>query len=171
MDCSPPGSSVRGISHARILDWVAISFSRGSSQPRDQTHGFTSPALHTGSLPLSRQGSPLNPLHPTNQLPSNSRIPWRGSSCLYLSGCFHLSFSLEPDHNQWRRKHTVQGIPDFCQGLALGCLGTWVSLEPRPGLLISHPLIFLFSHSGLSTGCRTELAALWHAREMRGLLS
>ena len=35
MDCSPPGSSVLGISHARILEWVAISFSRGSFQPRD----------------------------------------------------------------------------------------------------------------------------------------
>ena len=37
-DCSPPGSSVHGISQARILEWVVISFSRGSSQPRDQTH-------------------------------------------------------------------------------------------------------------------------------------
>ena len=32
VDCSPPGSSVLGISQARILGWVAISFSRGSSQ-------------------------------------------------------------------------------------------------------------------------------------------
>ena len=37
MDCSPPGSSVHGISQARVLEWVAISFSRGSSQPRDRT--------------------------------------------------------------------------------------------------------------------------------------
>ena len=37
MDCSPPGSSVHEIFQARILEWVAISFSRGSSQPRDQT--------------------------------------------------------------------------------------------------------------------------------------
>ena len=37
MDCSPPGSSVHGILHARILEWVAISFSKGSSRPRDQT--------------------------------------------------------------------------------------------------------------------------------------
>ena len=37
MDCSPPGSSVHGILQARILEWVAISFSRGSSLPRDQT--------------------------------------------------------------------------------------------------------------------------------------
>ena len=37
MDCSPPGSSVHGILQARILDWIAISFSRGSSPPRDWT--------------------------------------------------------------------------------------------------------------------------------------
>ena len=36
MDCSPLGSSVCGISQARILEWVAISFSRGSSQARAQ---------------------------------------------------------------------------------------------------------------------------------------
>ena len=37
MDCSPPVSSVHGISQAKILQWVAISFSRVSSWPRDQT--------------------------------------------------------------------------------------------------------------------------------------
>ena len=37
MDCSLPGSSTHGISQARILEWVAISFSRGSSQPWDWT--------------------------------------------------------------------------------------------------------------------------------------
>ena len=37
MECSPPGSFVHGIFQARILEWVAISFSRGSSRPRDQT--------------------------------------------------------------------------------------------------------------------------------------
>ena len=37
MDCSPPGSSIHGILQARILEWVAISFSRGSSQPKDRT--------------------------------------------------------------------------------------------------------------------------------------
>ena len=38
MDCSPPGSFVHEISQAVILEWVAISFSKGSSQPRAQTH-------------------------------------------------------------------------------------------------------------------------------------
>ena len=37
MDCSLPSSSIYGIFQARVLEWVAISFSRGSSQPRDQT--------------------------------------------------------------------------------------------------------------------------------------
>jgi len=37
MDRRPPGSSVHGISQARILEWVAISFSRRSFQPKDQT--------------------------------------------------------------------------------------------------------------------------------------
>ena len=38
MGYSPPVSSVHGISQARMLEWVAISYSRGTSQPRDQTH-------------------------------------------------------------------------------------------------------------------------------------
>ena len=42
MDCSPPGSSAHGVLQARILEWVTIPFSRGSSQPRDETR---SPAL------------------------------------------------------------------------------------------------------------------------------
>ena len=37
MDCSPPGSSVRGILQVRILEWVAMPFSRGSSQLKDQS--------------------------------------------------------------------------------------------------------------------------------------
>ena len=37
MDCSPPGSSVHGVHQARRLQWIAISFSRGSSQPKDRT--------------------------------------------------------------------------------------------------------------------------------------
>ena len=37
MDCSLPGSSVHGILQARTLEWIAMSFSRGSFQPRDQT--------------------------------------------------------------------------------------------------------------------------------------
>ena len=43
VDCSPPDSSVHGILQARTLERLAISFSRGPSQPRDRTHiSFTS---------------------------------------------------------------------------------------------------------------------------------
>ena len=40
VDCSPPGSSVHGILQARMLEWVAVPFSRGSSQPRGQAPIF-----------------------------------------------------------------------------------------------------------------------------------
>ena len=40
MDCSLPGSSAHGISQSRVLEWVAVSFSRASSQPRDRTQVF-----------------------------------------------------------------------------------------------------------------------------------
>ena len=40
LDCSLPGSSVHGILQARILEWVAVSFSGGSFQPRDRNPGL-----------------------------------------------------------------------------------------------------------------------------------
>ena len=60
MDCSLPDSSVRGILQARILEWVAIFFSRGSSQPRGQTW-VSSVYLHwhVGSLSVAPLGKPL----------------------------------------------------------------------------------------------------------------
>ena len=57
MDCSPPCSSVHGIFQARVLEWVGISFSRGSSLPKDRTHisRIVSKMLYR----LSHQGSPV----------------------------------------------------------------------------------------------------------------
>ena len=49
MDCNLPGSSVHGILQARILEWVAISFSRGSFRPRTGIEPM-SPALQEDSL-------------------------------------------------------------------------------------------------------------------------
>ena len=45
MDCSPPGSSIHGILQERILEWVVISYSRGSFQPRIKPVSLESPAL------------------------------------------------------------------------------------------------------------------------------
>ena len=55
MDCIPPGSSVPGILQARILEWVAMPFSRGSSPPRDQT--WVSPHCRQILYHLSHPGS------------------------------------------------------------------------------------------------------------------
>ena len=53
VDCSPPGSSAHRILQARILEWVAISFSRGSSRPRD-------PTLQAVALTSEPPGKPRN---------------------------------------------------------------------------------------------------------------
>ena len=56
MDYSPLGSSVHDILQARILEWVAISFSKGSCWPRDRIHIA---CIAGRFLPLSHQGSPI----------------------------------------------------------------------------------------------------------------
>ena len=81
MGCSLPGSSVIGISQARILEWVAISSLRGSSWPRDRTPCLLC-LLHwqAGSLPLAPFGTPLIPLQiRSDQLLRSVRLfatPW-----------------------------------------------------------------------------------------------
>ena len=65
-DCSSPGSSVNGILQTRILEWVAIPFSRRSSQPRDQTRVST---LQADALPSKPPGKPWFPM-----MGPNSRI-------------------------------------------------------------------------------------------------
>ena len=57
-DCSQSGCSVHGISQARILEWVAIPFSRGSSPPRDRTWVFCTAA---DSLASEQPGKPVRP--------------------------------------------------------------------------------------------------------------
>ena len=66
MDCSPPGSSVHGILQARILEQVAISFSRGSSRPRDRT--YISYVSCIGRRVLYHQRHPGSPLPGTGRV-------------------------------------------------------------------------------------------------------
>ena len=68
VDCSPPGSSGHGILQVRILEWGAISSSRGSSQPRDQTQVS---ALQVDSLPSEPPGKPIEQI---NNQTSNSPV-------------------------------------------------------------------------------------------------
>jgi len=67
MDCSPPGFSVHEIFQARILEWVSISFSRGSSQPR-------SPTLQADTLISEPPGKPIKKAHEESWVPKNWRF-------------------------------------------------------------------------------------------------
>ena len=58
MDCSLPGSSVHGISQARILEWVAISFSEDLSDPEIKHTSPAAPALQMDPLPTVSSGKP-----------------------------------------------------------------------------------------------------------------
>ena len=53
MDCSPPGSSVHGISWARIPEWIAMPFSGDHHHPGIKSMSLMSPALKADSLPLA----------------------------------------------------------------------------------------------------------------------
>ena len=70
---SPPGSSVHGISQARTLKWVATSFSRGSSQPRD----WTQVSCPGRRIPLNYQESPILQC-------KDSYIQWFGFSIVWI---------------------------------------------------------------------------------------
>ena len=65
MDCSPPGSFVHGILQARILEWDAIPFSRGSSQPRD---------CNLILLPWNHQGFPSHIHHTHTHTHTHTRV-------------------------------------------------------------------------------------------------
>ena len=96
MDCSLPGSPVHGILQARILGWVVMASSRGSSQPRDRTHVsyvfciqfnsvqslscvwlFAIPwiAAHQASLSITNTQSLLKLMSIESVMPSNHIIP------------------------------------------------------------------------------------------------
>ena len=59
VDCCQPASSVRGILQAKVLEWVAMPFSRGSSLPRIEP---ASPAFQADSLPTELPGKPQTSL-------------------------------------------------------------------------------------------------------------
>ena len=91
MNCSPQGSSVHGILQARILERVAISFSRGSSPPRDQTwvsylagKFFTIWATREGCLQKHKIGKHWMD-EPIGEINSKSSWSWRWSSTPDLS--------------------------------------------------------------------------------------
>ena len=79
MDCSPPGPSVHGILQARILEWVAIPFPRGSSRPRDWT-------------PVSRTAGGFFIIWATREALDNGHLQKTTKICEYWK-CFFSSWS------------------------------------------------------------------------------
>ena len=115
MDCSLPVSSVQGIFQARTLEWIAISSSRGFSQPRDQIHVFRLLHWQAGSLPLRHWGSPISTcccgcevasvvsdsVRPHRRQPARLPGPWdspgknTGVGCHFLPQCMKVKSKSE----------------------------------------------------------------------------
>ena len=77
MDCSPPGSNVLGIFQARILEWVVMPSSRGSSQPRDQTLiSYVSCVGRQVLYHWHHQGSPPGNNHDLGQETQAQPLTW-----------------------------------------------------------------------------------------------
>ena len=108
MYCSPPGSSVHGISQARILEWVAISYFRGSSGPRDWRpvsciagRFFTTWAIreYAAAAAKSSQSCPI--LWSYRRQPTRLPGPWdspgknTGVGCHFLLQCMKVKSESE----------------------------------------------------------------------------
>ena len=135
MDYSPPGSSVHWIFQARILAWVAISFSRGSSWPRDQTRvshiagrfiivwATMHACMHAKSLQLC--STPCNPMDCSP--PGILLCPWDSLDNNTGVGCHALLQGIFPTQGSnpgllhllhWQ----VGSLPLVPPGKPIGCL-------------------------------------------------
>ena len=145
MDCSPPGSSVQEILQARILEWVAMPSSRGSSQPRDENHVscvscFGRWFLYHWGFPCGSAGkeSACN-VGDLGSIPGLGRSPGEGKGCpLQYSG---LEKSLDC---------IVHGVSHKELDTTFALLHFFPPGKPRKG---SFPTIFTFSSLANSLKC------------------
>ena len=98
VDHSPPGSSVHGISQARIQEWVAISHFRGSSKPRDEPRP---PALVGGYLPLAFQVALVVKNPPANALDVKEVEAEVKVAQSYLTLCDPMDWILQARILEW----------------------------------------------------------------------
>ena len=104
MDCSPPGSSIHGIFQARILEWVAISFSRRSSWPRDWTWvshivGRRFTIWATREVRMLKYQNTKAPIHQASV--DFLSFPSRLSRGLFTQAKLASSLSLGLGHSSW----------------------------------------------------------------------
>ena len=112
LDCSPPGSSAHGIFQIRILEQGAISYSRGSSQPKDRTHAQTKETKKTNSffvflflyqtveLPCTQVLSTCAPTGATRSFPKLFLWPLPTCPSLYQVRPSSLTFQFRC-HSSW----------------------------------------------------------------------
>ena len=152
MDSSLPGSSVHGIFQARILERVAISSSRGSSWPRDQTWSLHLLHCQADSLSLA---SPENPCKST--IPQFFKSPFALKTCPW-SRCpewSHVSPYLS-EGDGWNISSVVLSLK--------GCLETW---EDISGAHCDHTFAFqeAFYMKNCSPPCAQNIP-LWKTQKL-----
>ena len=139
MDCRPPGSSVHGILQARILEWVAVSFSRRASQCRDWIHNSTSPASAGGFCPsvscriLNTRTWECQQKHPKKSLLN----PSKPTGQLLLFSRSAMSDSLRPHGLQHARLPVIQYLLELLKLMSIE------SGLPSNHLILFHPLLLL----------------------------
>ena len=112
MDCNPPGSSVHGILWARIQELVAISFSRGSSRPRDWTCVSCVSCIGRWVLyQLSHQGSPW-----IFYLPPLTLHQW----AIHLYSTLSHILIVEKHSVNWVSRHSVNWVSRQVSSLKIG---------------------------------------------------
>ena len=79
MDCSLPGSSIHGIFQARILEWVAISSSTGSSWPRDPSHVSYISCIAGSFFTTAPPGKSIAGIQPNENVGSEEVKVWKGA--------------------------------------------------------------------------------------------
>ena len=107
--CDPMNYTVHGILQARILEWVAIHFSRGPSKPRDRTHISH---IAGDSLPAEPQGKPRNHLCMHLSMNYSLFCEWfqfRFFLLLYVFYCMSMSALTYPFCHQW----TLRLLPSW----------------------------------------------------------
>ena len=128
MDCNPPGTSVHGVLQVRILMWVVISFSRGSSQHRDWTCvSFIAGRLFTDWATREAQHElcpfPLTRLLACLQLPQWCLCPYISTPQGFIPTCHTWLFL------QDAVKRERGNLPDPLDSVIHGILHKWVKVQ------------------------------------------
>ena len=147
MDCNPSGSSVHGISPARILEWVAISFSRGSSWSRDRTL-LSCTGRQIVYCWATREALPRRP----------ETLPWE--PC-YSDACLSTSLdALGRKFYAWLRRRPEGPVDGNCPHRVVGSLWIWLGKPLSQSVKSWHPFP-MFIHQLACLSNDIKLVCVW----------